>query len=482
MNISRPAPATLRLLRLDIRSPLTLQQQLLDNLRSLILQRKLSTGQRLPSSRALAKQLSISRNTVLAVFDQLTSEGYLRGIRGSGTSVAAELPESFLKTRLTSNIKGHSVIPLPESPQPISVRPFRPCVPSITEFPLEIWERIRRRVLTRRGAKLLNYGSPAGDRQLREQIASYLQDFRGVRCEAAQIIVTAGAQQAFCLVARTLGGQVSNIIWFEDPGYIDARLAFEEAGLCVVSRKIDEQGITVPTWEEGAPRLVYMTPSRQFPLGTTMSLARRLEWLEFARNHGVWIIEDDYDSEFRYEGRPLNSLQGLIPNTQVFYIGTFSKSLFPSLRIGYIVVPPSHLAAIWETKETMDVHSPLIDQSVLAEFIEQGHFARHLRKMRSVYAQRAHTFAESTREHWDSIVKVDSISSGLNVAGWLQGGDADMYAKTALAHGNQVLNIARYCRTVQLPPGFLFGFASTSVPQIRKAVQELARIWAPLRK
>jgi GntR family transcriptional regulator/MocR family aminotransferase len=337
------SPATLALLTLDHRSHEPLQDQLLAALRKLILERALLPGQRVPSSRALAQQLGVSRNTVLAAFDQLQSEGYFAGTRGSGTYVAPTLPEQFLKVSANSPRSGAAsaiatsasrTVAKPGAQHEVSpaasaatggahftwpARPFRPCVPSVAEFPIDVWESLRRRVLRRRGTRLLEYSVAHGDPALREQIAIYLRDYRGVRCEAEQIIVTAGAQQAFGLIARVMGGPGGGV-WMEDPGYTDALSAFEAAGLTVHSLAIDPEGMVLPRTAKRGVSLAYMTPSRQFPLGVTMSLTRRMAWLNYAQQHGVWLIEDDYDSEYRYVGRPLPSLQGLAPETRVIYV------------------------------------------------------------------------------------------------------------------------------------------------------------------
>ena len=478
-------PATLSLVRVDARERRTLQEQLVDQLRRMILEHALRPGQQLPSTRSLADQLAVSRNTVLAVFDQLVSEGYLQGAHGSGTYVSAELPDRYLgvgpagravrESRVAPSIAGNVSVDSP--PGAIVVKPFRPCVPSVAEFPVETWERLRRRVLNRSGVRLLQYGAPAGDERLREQIAIYLRDYRGVRCVADQIIVTAGAQQAFNLIGRALGGPGAGI-WFEDPGYVDARLAFENAGMTIVPQGIDAEGLTIPAWRAGAPRVVYTTPSRQFPLGTTMSLARRMEWLRFAAQHDLWLVEDDYDSEFRYEGRPLPSLQGLMPEARVVYVGTFSKSLYPSLRMGYVVAPAAHVRNFWEAKETADVHNPSVNQAVLAEFMREGHFVRHLRKMRALYAERAETFAEAVAREWRGLLTLSSLGAGLNVAGWLASGDEAGYAKAAAEHGFQAIALGRYAVEAKLKPGFLFGFGAYTPAQIRRAAQELGAVWS----
>ena len=482
-------PATLSLLRVDARARRSLQEQLADQLRRLILEHALRPGQRLPSTRALSEQLEVSRNTVLAVFDQLTSEGYLEGAHGSGTYVSRELPDHYLglappppRTRRDTRAESPSAAAAAaQPPGALIVKPFRPCVPSVAEFPAALWERLRRRVLNRSGMRLLNYGPPSGDERLREQIALYLRDYRGVRCVADQIIVTAGAQQAFNLIGRALAPPGTGI-WFEDPGYIDARLAFENAGLRVVPHAVDDEGLVIPGWRTGSPRLAYTTPSRQFPLGTTMSLARRMDWLRFAAQHELWLIEDDYDSEFRYEGRPLPSLQGLIPDARVVYVGTFSKSLYPSLRIGYIVAPLAHMRSFWEAKETSDVHCPSVDQAVLAEFMREGHFVRHLRTMRTHYAERAEAFATAAASEWRELVELGSVGAGLNVVGWLKNGAEAEYARVAAANGFQAIPLARYTVEAKLRPGFLFGFGAYTPLQIRRAAQDLRGVWSKLER
>lgn len=471
--VDRLPPASLPLLRLEPNTQRSLQDQLLEQLRRMILKRTLQPGQRLPSSRGLSDQLSVSRNTVLAVFEQLSSEGYLQGTRGSGTYVSRQLPETFMRaTHGTPTVEAKG----PEVPRAVVPKPFRPCLPSVAEFPIDTWERLRRRILSRQGTHLLNYGSPAGDERLREQIALYLRDYRGVHCQAEQVIVTVGAQQAFGLIGRAMAERASSI-WFEDPGYIDARLAFANSGLTVVPHDVDDEGLGVPRWRTGAPRLVYTTPSRQFPLGVTMSLARRMAWLRFAAEHDLWIVEDDYDSEFRYEGRPLPSLQGLLPDAPVIYVGTFSKALFPSLRLGYVVAPLRFLKAFWEAKETADLHTPGIDQAVVAEFMREGHFVRHLRKMRTLYAERAEVFATSAGEAWKGIVTLGVGGAGLNVTGWLEAGTEATLAAAAVRHGFQAIPLTRYRQKAATRGGFFFGFGPYPPALIRRSVRELGEIW-----
>lgn len=482
-NVPLPAPATLSLLALDARSESSLQQQLLVQLRENILKHALRPGQRLPSTRVLSDELGVSRNTILAVFDQLQSEGYLSGNRGSGTYVSGVLPEVFLKPKLRDRPPAKAKAkPLVLSSSPISFTgrvplPFRPCMPSVAEFPLQIWEKLRRRVLDKRGIRLLEYALPSGDAGLQEEIAGYVNDYRGVRCQAEQVLVTAGAQQAFDLIGRVMGGFGAGV-WMEDPGYQDAAAAFVNAGMVLHPQPIDEQGLTLPKPRDLGPRLAYLTPSRQFPLGVTMTLQRRMQWLTFARNHRVWLVEDDYDSEFRYEGRPLPSLQGLIEDSRVLYVGTFSKSLYPSLRLGYVIVPLEHLTVFHDAKSVADSHCPIIEQAVLAEFMREGHFLRHLRKMRTIYGERAQVFQDTAREYWSGLITVTPSISGLNIAGYLPPGSDDrVYSSAAARAGFQIHPLSSFVRTAKQDPGLLFGFGPFSPTQIRRAIRDLTSVW-----
>src|SRR5262249_43379936 len=332
---------------IDRRLRESLQLQLYRQIRQAIISGSLTAGVRLPSTRELAGQLGLARNTIVYAFDRLVSEGYLEGRRGSGIYVA-ELPRlqtttivprpttpALPATAVSARTRNLSRVNVsPEYPG-AKVRPFRPCQPAIDLFPMRNWNRARSQALRMHAKELMCEVDSSGLPRLRRTLATYLGDSRGVQCEAEQVVITAGAQEALSLIAALLINR-NDEVWIEDPGYLGARAAFCRTDGKLVPVSVDAEGITIAT-ERRKPRLIYTTPSRQFPRGVTMSLSRRLALLEFARQAGAWIVEDDYDSEFRYLDRPMPSLQGLDQSGCVIYVGSFSKVLFPSLRLGYLV-------------------------------------------------------------------------------------------------------------------------------------------------
>jgi GntR family transcriptional regulator / MocR family aminotransferase len=309
---------------------------------------------------------------------------------------------------------------------------------------------------------------------LRNAISDYLTASRGVKCAPEQIAIVSGVQDALDLVARLLLDPGDRVC-MEEPGYQGAAAVFESVGAKVSPIALDEQGMRVPHGRLRSARLIYITPAHQFPLGTTMSLPRRLELLEWARKSGALIFEDDYDSEYRYSGRPIPSLQGLDAGDQVIFFGTFSKVLFPSLRIGYLVMPPDLVphgtAAISVTRR----HAPLLDQIVLCDFITEGHFGRHLRRMRQVYAERLTVLLESARERLAGLLEISDIEAGLQTSGWLSRGlTADAAARTAASRGVDVVPLSRHSRLPMAREGLQLGFAAVDAREIRRGVRELA--------
>ncbi|HEY3757320.1 MAG TPA: PLP-dependent aminotransferase family protein [Opitutaceae bacterium] len=470
----------------------SLQQQLTEELRVRIIRGELPPGSRLPSSRELRRSLGVARNTVLSVYEQLAAEGYVGGRRGSGTYVQENLPDLRLRAAGQRGRIG-SASPLSISPAArrladaargtvagtVAPLPFRPCVPSAPEFPIGVWESLRRRVLNRNGAHLLDYAEPAGYRPLREAISVHVQDYRGVRCTPDEIIVTAGAQQAFHLIVAALVGP-GDPVGMEDPGYAGFRSAALAAQAELIPMPVDRDGMVLPKRRLARPPVViYMTPSRQFPLGVTMSLCRRLDWLEFAEKTGAWLIEDDYDSEHRYSGRPLPALQGLKENGRVLYVGTFSKTVFPSLRLGYIVAPARLVPDLVRMRAVLDGHSPSIDQAVLAEFMEGGRYARHLRRTQAIYGERLQVFRSEMESRLGGVVRLEASSSGLSLVGWLpENADSEEWAKRALAGGIEVSPISKYVIRTKCPAGIVFGFAPYPPALIRRSVEKLAKAWA----
>jgi GntR family transcriptional regulator/MocR family aminotransferase len=468
-------------------------RQLYDGIRSAILSGRLGAGMKVPATRMLAGELSVSRNTILNAFDQLLAEGYLVGRLGSGTYVAPTLPDDLLQTRAyahpqpvrrplrTGRLLSRRGVAMASAPRPIVPRigqlnPFRPGVPALNEFPGELWMRLTKKHTLR--GELLDYGDPAGYGPLREAIAGYLRAARAVCCDADQVMIVSGAQHALDLVARVLLDP-GDTVWLEDPSYIGARGALLGAGARVVAVPVDAEGLDVASAERRhrRARLCYVTPSHQYPLGVTMSLSRRLALLDWARRAGAWIVEDDYDSEFRYAGRPLASLQGLDRDQRVLYVGSFSKMLFPALRLGYLVAPPDLVRALVAARALCDHHSPTLSQAVLTDFIRDGHLARHIRRMRTLYAERQAALVNAVRRELDGCLSVAPAEMGLHVVGWLIEGVEDREAsRRAAACGIEAppLSAYRLERGSGERGGLLLGYAATTPRQIRDGVRRLA--------
>lgn len=465
-------------------------RQLYDKLRMAILQGRLRAGAKLPSTRGLAQELAIARNTVMGAYEQLLAEGYLEGKTGSGTYVARTLPEAVLnvppvRPAATSNRnpgrlsrRGQTLatnrlgIRYIEPP-----RPFRPGTPAIDHFPFDLWSRLLAKHWRREPAGLLPYTDPAGYKPLRAAIANYIAAARAVRCEPEQIIVVSGAQQALDLATRLLLDP-GDEVWMEDPGYNGARAAFLGAGVKPVAVPIDDDGLDVTMGEKLSPhaRLAYVTPSHQYPTGVVMTLSRRLGLLRWAERKRSWILEDDYDSEFRYASRPVASLQGLDNSGSVIYCGTFSKVLFPSLRLGYIVVPASLVDAFRGAKAVVDRHCPTVEQAVLAEFIAEGHLARHIRRMRVLYLERKEALMDILRREFAGAVEVRSHEAGMHVVGWLQKGKRDsVVSRRALELGVEAPALTSYREKPGGRGGLVLGYAAYSEPQLLSAVRMLAK-------
>ena len=476
---------------LDAGSSVPLYRQLYDGIRRAILAGRLKAGTRLPSTRELAGELGVSRNTVMNAFEQLLAEGYVEGHTGSGTFVSRTLPDELLNAR-ASERRAARTRPLRRalSKRGASLaathinisrfegraRPFRPGTPALDAFPFELWSRLTARHWRRPRRDLLNYGDPAGHAPLRAAIAGYLGAARAVVCEPEQVIVVAGAQQALDLAARVLLDP-GDAAWVEEPGYLGAKGALAAAGARLVPVPLDENGMDVEAGAGAEPsaRLVYVSPSHQYPTGVTMSLARRLALVEWASRAGAWILEDDYDSEYRYEGRPLAALQGLDAEGRVIYLGTFSKVLFPALRIGYMVVPTDLVGTFCAARALSDRHSPTVEQAVLADFIEEGHFARHVRRMRALYATRQAVLVEEARRELKGLLEVETSAAGLHLMGWLpEGSDDRVAARAAEAHGVDAQPLSSFCLARPRRGGLILGYAAYDAAEIREGVKRLA--------
>lgn len=475
---------------LDPAAPAPIYRQLYEGLRRVILNGSLPQGTKLPSTRALALELDIGRNTVINAYEQLLAEGYLESKIGSGTYVAAELPDDLLRVRADEphtamaggdgralSRRGDLLAAASVSePHDFAVpRAFRPGLPALDAFPFKTWARLWSRRWRKPSMELLGYGDPAGYRPLREIIAAYIGAARGVRCETEQVIMVAGSQQALTMAARVLLNE-GDVVWVEDPGYPGARAAFQGAGARLIPVPVDEQGLDLSAGASLAPdaRLIYVTPSHQYPLGITMSLSRRLALLDWARRAHAWVLEDDYDSEFRYAGLPLAALQGLDNDGRVIYLGSFSKTLFPSLRIGYVVVPPDLVDAFVASRALIDRGSPSMEQAVLADFIAEGHFERHIRRMRSLYAERQAALIEAAPGELGGLLEVMRSSSGMELIGWLPEGVDDRDAsRSAAARDVEVTPLSTYYAGPPHRGGLLLGYTGVDEQEIRDGVRRL---------
>lgn len=475
---------------LDRSSSTPLYRQLYVGLRDAILAGQLDAHSRLPPTRVLADAWSVSRNTIMNAYDQLFAEGYVNGKIGSGTYVAAQLPDQLLRSSSNTSDKGESHggrNPLSRRGRLIAstdARPrgwggpiaFRATLPAIDAFPHDVWTKLLTRRLRNPTYDLLGYNDPAGYFPLREAIASYVRASRGVRCDVSQVIVVAGSQQALDLTARLLLDE-GDSTWMEDPGYPGARNALIAAGAKLVPVPVDGEGLNVEAGIAREPnaRLAYVTPSYEFPIGGTLTLARRLALLDWATRSDAWILEDDCDSEYRYVGRPLAALQGLDVNGRVIYTSSFSKVLFPSLRLGYIVVPPDLVDAFVIARTISDRQSPTLEQAVLADFIAGGHFVRHINRTRALYRRRQMTLVRAARSELAGLMEVRPADAGMRLIGWLPDGVNDRLASQLAAEiGIEAPALSLYCLEPYHRHGLLLGYTGINESEIVDSVTRLA--------
>lgn len=471
----------------------TLYQSLYTHLREAILSCELKSGMKLPSTRALANELSISRNTVFNAYRQLLTEGYLEGREGSGTFVADVLPESMLTAPRLSTPKPASrdraispgVVFSDRAQAQIAVaqppsngtlpRPFLAEAPALDVFPYKLWSRLVVRQARQIPVNHFAYQDSFGYRPLREAIAAHVTVSRQVHCTPEQVMIVSGSQGALDLSARMLVNS-GDSVWMEDPGYPGARGALIGSGARIVPVPIDNDGLMVNEGIRRASnaRMVYITPSHQFPLGVTMSLARRLALLDWAQRSNAYILEDDYDSEFRYACRPLATLQGLDTAERVIYIGTFSKVLFPSIRIGYMILPPALVDSFLKVRRMIDIHSPMLEQAVLADFIGEGHYLRHLRRMRTLYAERRDALLNATK---NLPLQMDAPEAGIHCVGWLPDGIDDVaVVNKAADYDLELTSISTFGIEPLARKGLLLGYGGYSPQQIKKAARRLGEL------
>jgi GntR family transcriptional regulator / MocR family aminotransferase len=470
---------------------LPIYRQLYDWFQRAIASGQLRPGQRVPSTRALATELNVSRLPVLNAFEQLHAEGYLRTFTGAGTCVASSIPQETPpesesgKSARTSASRSHKgrrkiadrLAAKIAVPQPwLSVRSaFRMHLPALDQFPVGIWSRLVARHVRKLTRQQMTYGDPMGYAPFREAIAEYLGAVRAVRCDPSQIMVVAGSQLGLQLSARVCVNP-GEPVWMEDPGYFGARYAFATVGARLIPVPVDDEGLIVEEGIRRCPRAraVYITPSHQYPLGATMSASRRMQLLNWASRSGAWIIEDDYDSEYRFGIRPIGSLQGFDSDARVIYVGTFSKVLFPALRVGYLVVPKDLAPAFTAIRNAADIFSPTLYQSVLADFITEGHFARHIRRMRMLYMERCNALVGAVRGEFGDALEIVSAKAGMHFTALLPPGVSDTaVSQHALESGISAMPLS-FCY-LRRPPraGLVLGYGSTDTAQIKEGVRKL---------
>ncbi len=459
-------------------------------LRGEILGGRLRPGARLPATRDLARQYGLSRGTVVLAFEQLGLEGYLDATVGSGTFVTRELPDRLLGGRRTAlpatpprprarRLSGWARrATLFQNLEPGPVRAFRCHQPALDLFPVALWGSLTSRRLRQAGTSQFLSAPPLGHAPLRAAVAEYLSTSRGVDCTPERVAIVSGTQEALDLAGRLFldpGDRVA----MEDPGYSGARQAFTALGARVVPVPVDGEGMTVDPKRLDGARLVYVTPAHQFPLGMGMSAGRRLALLAWARSTGALILEDDYDSEYRYAGRPVPALQGLDGGAQVLFAGSFSKVLFPALRLGYLVLPEDLVEPFAVAQSLTHRHAGFLEQVVLTDFIAGGHFGRHLRRMREVYAERRGVLVDEVAARLGGALELGGVEAGLQAPAWLAPGlDAEAIAALVTRRDVEVTTLDRYRvgrRAAGERTGLLLGFAAVDPPELRRGVREVAR-------
>ena len=481
------------MIAVDRKSPTPLYRQLYEGFREAILERRLRAGERIPSTRTLAAELRISRLPILNAFEQLVAEGYFESGVGAGTFVAKDFPgrpaspagaqrtDAEIRRRRRSVARETDLLLRKEPDVWLGGRgAFRVSQPAVDRFPFAIWSRLVGRAGRSADGEpaMLNYGNPLGLLPFREAVASYLRTARAVRCEADQLMIVSGSQQALDLTARVLL-DAGSPVWVEEPGYGGARDVLRLRGARLVPVPVDEEGLSVAAGVARCPtaRAAYVTPSHQYPMGMTMSASRRLQLLDWARRSGSWIIEDDYDSEYRYESLPISSLQGLDRDSRVVYVGTFSKVLFPALRLGYIVIPPDLVPRFAAVRAAADDFPPTFLQTVLADFIRDGHFARHLRKMRALYRDRRGALARAIEDELGGKLRVLGGEAGMHLVATLSDRQSDRDAAARAAReGLWTMPLSSCYSGKATRQGFVLGFGGTSVPEILAGVRRLRRI------
>ena len=489
--MNRPSSGALPIIVVDRKAAHPLHKQIYDGFRAAILRRNLRPGVRIPSSRELASELRVSRFPVLNAYAQLLAEGYFESRVGAGTFVSASLPEQ----RMSVTMPEIESSPTLSGPRSVARRSLlypafenHPAIrgwgafgvhqPAMDQFPFQIWSSLVVRHTRNPHANAIHHVNPMGTERFREAIAGYLRTARGVKCESDQVMIVSGSQQALDITARVLLDP-GDSVWVEEPGYRLQRSVLTAAGCHLISIPVDKEGMDVAAGirTRRKARAAFVTPSHQYPLGSTMSASRRLQLLNWAQHAGAWIVEDDYDSEYRYESLPIASLHGLDVNSRVVYIGTFSKVLFPSLRLGYIVIPRDLIDRFVAVRHVLDIFPPYLYQEVLADFINEGHFTRHIRKMRQVYSEKRTALVQSLREELVGTAEIHGTEAGMHLAITLPDNFNDLLI--AAKAGQERLWLwplsPSYARETRRQ-GFVLGFGSTPLEHIPSYVRQLAKI------
>ncbi len=489
----RRVPATfLSLISLDYRTKTPMYRQLYDWFRRAIIAGQMRPGQRVPSSRGLATELKISRIPVLNAYEQLLAEGYFETFVGAGTCVARSIPDDTLSPPTVKAGKGQhesaekrglrrlsrrgvALTDIPAQSWLDNLGAFRISLPALDQFPIGIWSKLVARHSRRPQRGIMAYGDAMGYMPFREAIAEYLGAARGVRCESSQIVVTTGSQQALQISAQVLLDPKDRVC-MEEPGYPGARQAFMTVGAQLIPVRVDQEGMNVAEIirRGNHARAVYITPSHQYPLGMAMSAARRMLLLNWAVRTGAWIIEDDYDSEYRFGSRPIASLQGLDTDGRVIYVGTFSKALFPALRLGYVVVPKDLVPAFSAARDAADVFSATLYQAVLTDFIREGHFARHIRRMRMLYMERRRSLVNAIQIQMGDTTEVIGVEAGIHLVALLPPGTDDVaVSKKAAQLGISAMPLSVCYLKPPARGGLILGYGGANAHQIHDGIGKL---------
>jgi GntR family transcriptional regulator/MocR family aminotransferase len=480
---------SLDIMSVDRGSDEPMHRQIYSTLRRYILEGRIPAQALLPSTRSLAEDLKVGRNTVIAAYDQLLAEGFIESRGGSGTWVApiktdrgAAAPTRAQCSPRRLSRRGQTIVDGPQQPRNAGVMNFHPGVPETASFPFSIWSSLLVRNSRSRDEGLLGYLHFAGHPGLRQSIAENISLSRGISCSPEQVIVVTGAQAALDLVARVLTDPDDDV-WMEEPGYIGAKSAFLAAGAKLAPLKVDRRGWRLSDPDLPPPRLIYVTPSCQWPFGTIMRIEERLQLLDIAARNSAWIVEDDYDGEYRFRGRPVPALSGLDHADRVVYIGSFGKTLIPALRIGYLIVPKELSDSFDKAVSITGQFAPLILQATVNDFIKQGYFATHLKRMRRLYARRQANFVKLCEEHLADWVTISENDSGMQLLASFKRPfkDSDVVA-AAVTEGLDVQGISINYHSTEPEHGLLLGYAAMDERQILRAVLALRAAFVRLER